>query len=133
MLIPPSPTWSRYTEPSAGAVSAVSPSAPHKQLKCQAKPTQTRRRRVLSLECRAPSQRISSAGRKLYYLKAPACLSNVPQDLFHLSHLRCLPFYFCHSPVCHCFIHIFFTSFKIKRKYLLCCSSEKPDCVRVGR
>lgn len=46
------------------------PSTPSKQLKCQAKPTQSRQPRVLSVECWASSQRISSAGRKRHYLKA---------------------------------------------------------------
>lgn len=72
--------------------SSVFPSALSKQLKCQAKPTQSRQPRVLSEECWASLQRISSAGRKLHYHKAFVSFDCPLGLLYFLSYFRCLLF-----------------------------------------
>lgn len=74
--------------------SGVFPSTYSKQLKCQAKPTQSRQPWVLSVECWASLQRISSAGRKLHYLKASVSFDCPLGLLFSVSLLDlCFPLY----------------------------------------
>lgn len=74
--------------------SGVFPSTYSKQLKCQAKPTQSRQPWVLSVECWASLQRISSTGRKLHYLKASVSFDCPLGLLFSVSLLDlCFPLY----------------------------------------
>lgn len=88
--MPPAAHSKQLKSPSLPSAVVLCPdvflSTPSKQLQCQAKPMQSRQPQVLSVECWASSQRISSASRKLYYLKASVFFDCLLGPLSFLSH-----------------------------------------------